>query len=268
MPLWSVFAIQAALALAAFLIAPWVARRSSRVWRSVCFISLGVLLLWPLFRFFPVPAIRLLGAPVVASIELTGLFIPATLLLAVAARHVPKPRDRRAILLLIPFAAIYFVRAGKWMLVPPLPAVPELGPSRIVDGVCMQKTGYTCVAASMVTMLRAHGMSVSETEMARLAHVEIDGGATDSRALWALERLLDGTMLKPRYESMDYAGLIAAPKPCLVQVDFGFFVSHMVPVLAADAESVVLGDPLTGRRTIAASEFEREWKRNVIMLTP
>ena len=91
-------------------------------------------------------------------------------------------------------AAVYFLKAGWWMIGPALSlggwggGVTDLGPTRMQDGICRQTTGYTCVAASMVTALRARGIDATETEMARLAHTQVNGGATDSRALWALQR--------------------------------------------------------------------------------
>ncbi|MBY0262847.1 MAG: hypothetical protein K2Q20_10910 [Phycisphaerales bacterium] len=266
--LWWVLAIQVALAGAAVLSSSWIARQPDAVWRSVVIGSLLVLLAWPLVRFFPVPAIRLLGAPVVACIELTGLFIPATLLLGVAARHVPKPADRRALLLLIGVAGLYFVIAGKWMLQPTIGSFGGSGPPKMRGTVCLQSTDYTCVAASMVTMLRARGIEATEVQMARLSRTEIRRGATDSRALWALQTLLKDTPLRPVYASGGYDDLVRAPKPCLVQIDFGFFVSHMVPVMSADADGVVIGDPLSGEKRMSRAEFEREWKGALIALEP
>lgn len=265
MPLWLAFLIQALLAAAAIAAAGPIARRARVIATAVCLGALVVLLIWPLVRFFPTAPIRLLGAPLVACLELTGLFIPAALLLAVAARLVPKPSDRRAIYCLIPMAAIYFVKAGWWMVAPEL---QDLGPTKIEGGICRQSTGYTCVAASMVTMLRARGIDATETEMARLARVEVNGGATDSRALWALERKLAGTPLAPAYHSFDLAGLIAAPKPLLVQVDWGFFVSHMVPVMAASEQAITIGDPISGSQTLPVAEFLAKWKGNAITFAP
>lgn len=263
MPLWFIFASQCILALAAFLVAPSIARKDRRVWGWVCAGAFVCMLLWPLMRVFPTVAIQLFGAQAVACIELTGLIIPAALLFSIAARQVPRAPDRRAIFMLLAVAGVYFGWAGRWMLVDTL---PNLGPTQMQGHVCKQSTEYTCVAASMVTMLRARGIEADELEMARLAHVQVGGGATDSRALWALEHKLAGTGLQPVYETLTLADLAAAPKPLLVQLDWGYFVSHMVPVMAADAASVTIGDPLTGSRTMTTAEFAESWKRQAIML--
>lgn len=265
-PLLLPFLSQILLALAAFFLAPRIARASRPVWITAAALSLACMLLWPLMRVFPVAPIDLLGAPTVACIELTGLAIPAVLFFAIAARHVPKKSDRRGILLLTAVAGVYFLRAGWWMIAP---GVPDLGPTRVSDdGICRQSTGYTCVAASMVTMLRAHNIDADETEMARLAHTQINGGATDSRTLWALQTKLKGTNFRPRYQRLSAADIITVPKPCMVQLDWGFFISHMVPVMDATAERVVIGDPLNGRRELTFAEFRSKWKGNAISLEP
>lgn len=265
------FIAQALLAAAAVALSPRIARRPRPVWGAVCVLAFVVMLLWPAMRFFPATFVSVFGAPIVACTELTGLAIPAGLLFGVAAHHVPRPSDRRAIRLLLVIAGAYFLNAGWWMVAPVVGfrAVPDLGPPRLrPDGVCMQSTDYTCVAASMVTALHARGIDATETEMARLAYTQVGGGATDSRALWALQRKLEGTGLAPRYLALDKAGLIAAEKPCLVQLDWGFFLSHMVPVMHADETTVVLGDPLEGRRELTWDRFLARWKGQAIVIEP
>jgi len=267
------FAAQFLLALVAFAVAPRIARASRVVCGGVCAVALGVLLVWPLMRVFPVVPIELLGARVVACIELTLLAAPTVLFFAIAARRVPRKSDGRAMMMLTAAAAVYFVKAGWWMLMPAGVgrAGSEIGRTRInqqADGseICRQSTDYTCVAASMVTMLRARGIGAEEAEMARLSFTQVGGGATDSRAMWPLEEKLEGTGLAVRYQRLDVQGLIAAPKPCMVQLDWGYFISHMVPVMSADVEQVVIGDPLVGRAKMTAEAFRAKWKGMAIVL--
>lgn len=263
-PLLLPFIAQLLLAAIAFIIAIPLAKTRKPVWGVIAGVTLGSLFFWPLMRFFPVQPIRLLGAPVIACIELTGLAVPAALFFGIAARHVPRESDRRAILLLLLVAAIYFVKAGWWMV---SPGVPMLSATRIdEDGLCRQSTGYTCVAASMVTMLRANGIDADEHEMAELAYTQVNGGATDSRALWALDKKLEGTPWRADYQRLDQAGIIEVNKPCMVQLDWGFFVSHMVPLLSATPERVVIGDPLSGRREMPMVDFMKSWKGSAISL--
>ncbi len=262
-----VFLLQVVIALVAFFLAARVARARRWTWISVCVGSLGAMLLWPLMRVLPVHAIRWFGAGFVACVELTALAIPAVMFFGIAGRHVPKKSDQRAILWLTAAAGLYFVKAGWWMLSSGVPAGLAAAPTKFdPHGVCLQRTDYTCVAASMVTMLRARGIEADEVEMAALAHVQVGGGATDSRALWALEHKLRGTAFRASYRRLDHAGLVDAPKPCLVQLDWGYFMSHMVPVMEANDRIVVIGDPLTGRREMTVAAFGEKWKGLAITL--
>jgi hypothetical protein len=265
MAMWMWFAIQAILAGLTFPLARWLNSRGKTCATGVIITSLAILFLWPLMRFFPVEPIRWFGAEHVAAVELTGLFIPASLLFFLAAYQARKQSEARLLRLLVLVACVYFVRAGWWMVGS---SVPDLGTTLFDKNVCMQRTGYTCVAASAVTMLRANGIDATETEMARLSKTEIGGGATDSRAVWGLEEKLAGSPWEVEYEVMDLTGLANVAKPCMVQIGWGYFLAHMVTVLDANPETVTLGDPLRGTVAMPASDFMRTWKGKVIWLSP
>ena len=92
-------------------------------------------------------------------------------------------------------AVVYLAKAGLWMVGG---RVPDLGAAKN-DGedpmVAMRTTEYTCVAASIMTMLRAHGIETTETEMARLANSQVGSSATNSPAMSGLRRKLACTGL-------------------------------------------------------------------------
>lgn len=249
--------------IAAALAGWWVGRREMRLWRPIAIAATVAMLTWPLMRLFPAHVIRWLGAQSVMFIEVTGIVIPAVLLFAIAARNIRTAGQRRAILLLIPVCCLYFVRNGVWMVRPPL---DDLGPMQIQDGICRQSTGYTCVAASLVTLLDRHGYQASETQMARLSYTEAGWGTTDSRALVALHKRLAGEPVEICYEVMDYHRLTLVPKPCVVPIRWSYFVSHMVPILAANDEAVVIADPLDGVCEKSPEEFLEVWHKRGIYL--
>jgi predicted double-glycine peptidase len=252
------FVGQMALAAGTFALGRWLGGRAGLVAAALLVASLIAMLVWPLMRLVTPRAIDLTGVATVACTEFTLLAIPAGLFFGVASRRVKRGPDRRAIAVLTLVAGVYFVKAGWWMVGP---GVRTPGPTAIdSEGICRQTTDATCVAASMVTALRMRGIEAEEEEMARLAYTERSGGTTDSRALWALQRKLAGTGLRARYERMDLAALRAATKPVLVQLHWGFFASHMVPVLEVTDEGVVIGDPMGGVYTMTLAAFEREWK--------
>lgn len=240
-----------------------LARRSPAVWRPAAIACAGLMLFWPMMRLFPARMLHVLGSNVLIFVEVTGIVIPAAMLLTIASRHVRRDREGRWLYLLLAVCGLYFLRHASWMITP---GVPDLGPTRFDGRVCLQSTGYTCVPASLVTLLSAHGIDASETEMARLSHVLVGRGTTDSHAVWALERKLAGRPIEVRYEMMDYRRLLSVPKPCIVPIDWGYFVSHMVPVLAANDDHVVLGDPLTGARVLQKEAFIDQWRGRGIFL--
>ena len=85
------FVLQVIAAIAAFALAPRIARGGKGMWVGACVGALVVLLAWPLMRVFPIACVDALGAPFLACVELA---IPAVLLFGVAAPHLPKRSDQ------------------------------------------------------------------------------------------------------------------------------------------------------------------------------
>lgn len=262
---WFWFLVQVALAIGAWFVGCRITPSSGgqrqasgpRAWQIALAASFLLVLLWPFMRLFVVEAVGLIGARAVACIEFTGVMVPAAMLFAIVSRRLPRQQDARAILILVALAGMYFTRAGWWSFGT---GVPDLGRTKIKDGICLQSTDSTCVAASIVTVCRAHGVDLTETQAARLAFVEMGRGATDSRAIMALQTALAKTGATVRYARVAAKDLAELPMPCMVQLDWGFFVSHMVPVLAAAPTEVILGDPSLGIRRLSIDDFQNEYK--------
>lgn len=230
--------------------------RRERIATAALILAAALMVAWPILRLMPDRVMNVAPVEAIVFLELTGAAIPAALFFACACQRLHRVPDRRAVRMMLVATAVFFIKGGLWMLRPPPPDVPS---SHYADGVCRQSTPYTCVAASLVTLLRADGIETSEGEMARLSYTEVGIGTTDTRAVLALRRKLAGRGFDVHYERMSFDRLRAVELPVLVPLKWGYFVSHMVPVLAIDADGVLLGDPLTGARRIACAEFEREW---------
>lgn len=241
----------------------WIGQRGVRAWKWTATVATLLMLAWPAMRLAPTHVTHWLGVRPVLFTEVTGIVVPAVFLFTLAARNIRTRAQRRAVVILVPACCLFFIRNAAWMV---RPSLEDLGPTHMREGVCLQSTEYTCVAASLVTLLASRGYSTSETEMARLSYTEPGWGTTDTRALGALRTRLAGEPLDICYEEMDYQRLMDVPKPCLVTVRWGYFVSHMVPVLFADPNSVVLGDPASGVMGRTRTEFERDWKPRGIYL--
>jgi hypothetical protein len=242
-----------------------LARARPRLARALAIAATISVLAWPLMRLYPARTLARLGTAVLMYIEVTGIVIPAVLLFSLAAYETRRARFRRLIQALLAVCVAYFLHHGWWMIARP---VPDLGTCWLRGDTCYQSTPYTCVAASLVTLLRHHGIPATETQMARLSHTQVRGGTTDTRAVHALQHKLAGSPWKVRYAVMDYARLCRAPMPCVVSVRWGYAVSHMVPVLAADHAGVTLADPLTGVRHCTRQQFLADWHKRGIYLQP
>lgn len=240
-----------------------ISRCRPAVWKTLASVATLLMLGWPAMRYFPAVFIGWLTAGVMIFIEVTGIVIPAAFLFAVASRKASQPGERRAIALLLVVCFLYFGRNGSWMI---RPAVPDLGETQISRGICRQSTDYTCVAASMVTMLGAWGIETTETQAARLSYTAVNGGTTDTRAVAAIEKLLAGVPINVCYDRMSYPRLQEIPKPCLASIKWSYFASHMVPILDADDKIVVTGDPLKGRQELPLAEFLDVWHGTCIYL--
>jgi predicted double-glycine peptidase len=258
--LW--FIGQAVVGVVAIPVGRRIARARPVIWKTVATFVSAVAALCPVMRLFSDEALHVFPARILIFIEATAIIVPAVLLFSIASLHVAA-RDRRPVYVVLVVCGLFYVRAGLWMLKPP---VPEAKMSHYMDGVCRQSTDYTCVAASLVTMLSFHGIQATEMEMARLSYTEIGEGSTDTRAVYALQRKLAGQPLEVRYERMDYDRLRQVELPCIVPTEWGYFTSHMVPVLSISDDSVAVGNPLTGRRDIDRAEFLRIWLKRGIYL--
>lgn len=204
-------------------------------------------------------------APAASCIELTALVIPATLFFSTAAMLVPKPSDRAlAPTPLNVVAAIYFVKAGWWMI---SPGVLGVAATRIDDhGICRQSTGYTCVWRPRWS--RCYGPEESRPKKPRWRLCAAHSRAGAKRHCGALARHMQARRPAVQAHVRPSRSRIAArvPKPCMVQLDWGFFVSHMVPVMSATPDGVVIGDPLSGVREVPMADFLKDWKGMAITL--
>ena len=134
------FVAQAGGVVVAVLVGLVVRRSRPRVWKGAALVSTILMLAWPMMRLWPAQATGLFSARVIVHIEVTGIVLPAALVFDIAAGHMRKAAERRALYLLLGVCALYFVQSGLWMIAAP---VPDLGRTRVQGGVCLQSTGYT-----------------------------------------------------------------------------------------------------------------------------
>jgi hypothetical protein len=269
--LYLAIAIVALASLAALLLALRVGSRVSRkTATALCVLVLALVVahvLWVsdrpwVARVLPVSSVIVLGnalPPLVAF--LAGL----------SWRLIPGNVARRGMLLAALVGVCAFRSFGP-VFVSPVPSTND----RWRRGVCLQTSPATCSAAAAATLLRAHGIDATESEMARLCLTRERG--TAAHGLYrGLKLKTAGTPWDVEVFDTDPAGLRAMAPPAAVltvRLDptpgidpryeqlWGWTpgVQHTVVFFRfTDDGKVEMGDPSVGRERWSAKDLSVLW---------
>lgn len=121
------------------------------------------------------------------------------------------------------------------------------------DGVCRQSTFSTCGPASLATILRGHGVKVTEREIARSAHSYQGGTEAWYLARYAREHGMQTCFVFR--EAFDPEVRF----PAIVGVKIGAS-GHFIAVLDCTDGKVIVADPLYGRETLSLDEFHKRYR--------
>ena len=192
-------------------------------------------------------------------------WLPCAVLFFAAASHLVTSRNRRAMQALTVMLVVFAVGVTSWRLIPN--RMHEFGRT-MAEGVCLQSSDYTCGAASLVTLLDCMDIEATEGEMAMLSGTIPGRGVSDFQAARGLQLKLDELRRPESVEvrSIDDDELGSLPTPFLAGLKFSFWFDHMACVLECDGHSIVIGDPLVGRRTMTEEAFLREWRGIAIVV--
>lgn len=115
-------------------------------------------------------------------------------------------------------------------------------------GVSLQSTPSTCGAASVATILKHYGVTVSERELARDAHSY--AGGTEA---WYLARAVRDRACDARFHfSSGFDPEVLLPAVAGVRLDSN---GHFIAILSRDGDRFQVGDPLTGREDLSRNEL-------------
>jgi hypothetical protein len=216
--------------------------------------------------FYPQLGVAIFGLDTYARIEWEYWLPFAVLLFALASHLVPR-HNRRALILLTCVVAGFTVQQKAWHVV--WPKCYDLEGIR-VDGICFQSTGFTCGAASAVTLLNTMGIESTEGEMAELTRTVPRRGVTSVGAAYGLKRKL-ARAKRPQRVTLSPCtreNLDELPTPFLVGMRFSLWFDHMVCVLKVGPDTVLIGDPLIGRKTWPRKDFEDEVRGLAVLVQP
>ena len=148
-----------------------------------------------------------------------------------------------------------------------LPITGLVKPTRVLDGVVLQTTSYSCSAATIATLSRLVNPTwqTTEQEVVRLASTSRQGTSTlaEIRALRALG-------LEPQYERhLSIADLIARGQMAVLHVKepvAGSRIAHAIALLSIDSETSTLtvANPLYGKQTKTFDDMKDYWLEDAV----
>jgi len=195
--------------------------------------------------------------------EFVAIAFICTILLTTPLSRIKQRRQRLAVFLFMILFTAYFSVTPFLMPVFAYAHLSGLETTIDNDGVCLQSNEYNCGPAAAVTVLRKIGVPAEEGQLALRAHTtRFSGTPTDS--LCAAIRSCYSVSCRTIYCRTVHE--LQGREPLIAIVKYSNMVNHYVAVLSVTDKDVVLGDPLEGIRTCTHKEFEKEWRKCVIVL--
>jgi predicted double-glycine peptidase len=163
--------------------------------------------------------------------------------------------------------AILYLSALPFALPPVLRSYElNLGTNFDSYGVCLQSNHFNCGPAAAVTALKALGISAREGEIAVLAKTNPASGTQPDILCAALQKAYEQEGLRCEYRLFDSVEELKENTPAITLIKLNPVTDHHVAILEVNDTEVVVGDPLEGKRILSPAEFERVWRRSVIVL--
>lgn len=195
--------------------------------------------------------------------EFAAIALLCTILLTTSLFRLKQRRQRLAVFLFMVLFTAYF--SVMPFLMPVFEYAHLSGLETTIDqnGVCLQSNEYNCGPAAAVTVLRKMGIPAEEGQLALRAHTTRFSG-TPMDSLCAAIRSCHAIPCRIIY--CRNVRELQSKESVIAVVKFSFMVDHYVAVLSVTDTDVVLGDPLEGIRTCTHKEFEKEWRKCVIVV--
>jgi hypothetical protein len=261
MNLWFEATGAASFAFAGVLLGYFFSRLPKPYWTFGYFIPLmlvliyGVAIHFPAISFTPPISWMMMGRKKFAILG----FIAAMVLTTPLSR-LPLKRDRVVISALM--AVIIFFMSVWPFLAPAFnrKQLAELQTQIDGNGICRQRTDYTCGPASAVTALRKLGLPAEEGQLAILSCTSSMTGTPPDILAEVLQNQYGKDGLIAHYRTFKNISELKQAGLTLAVVKFGFMVDHYVAVLDVTDSEVIVGDPLDGLDKMSYEEFQQKWR--------
>lgn len=236
-------------------------RLPKAIWILGYFIPLALILIYglaihfPALSFTPPISWMMMGRKKFAILG----FIAAMVLTTPLSR-LPLKRDRIVISALM---ALIIFFSSIWPFLAPAFNRNELAHLQTqidVNGICRQKTGYTCGPAAAVTALHKLGLAGDEGQIAMLSFTSLMTGTEPDVLAEVLRQRYGKDGLIAEYRPFTSISELKQAGLTLAVVKFGFMVDHFVTVLEVTDSEVIIGDPLNGLDRMSYQEFQQKWR--------
>lgn len=134
------------------------------------------------------------------------------------------------------------------------------------DGIVLQQSPYSCGAGALTTVLRMKGYpDITEADAVIALRIVPVLGTEPDCVPPAVENLTQGEF----YGVVKYCPLNkldAIELPYISPLKHRGLMGHYVAILEVRGNEVIIGDPLSGKKTISKSDLAKKWKNTVIEL--
>ncbi len=189
-----------------------------------------------------------------------------TLILTTPLSRLSNERDKR----LLVFLMIFMVSVSAvWPFAAPVfnrKLLASIETHLDSDGICLQSTGYTCGPASAVTALRKLGIPSEEGEIAILAHTSDAMGTPPGILVETLNTRYGKDGLNCELRHFKSVAELKSAGLTLALIKFGLMVDHYLVILEVTDTTVIVGDPLTGKKVLSYQEFAKKWRFSGVVL--
>ena len=188
----------------------------------------------------------------------------AIIFFIVAYQNIQKKRSKKAVFIFTLFLIIYFL-ANSFLFLLPLNE-DEFKIIFIQDGVCLQSTGYSCAAASMVTFLKLYNIEATEYEMTKTSYTQAGRGADDLGIYYALKKKLEGSSFKLKIRKASIEELKEINRPVIISKKYSYLIDHVIVFLNYENNQFEVADPLMGITSIQETDLEKQWREIIIYI--
>lgn len=218
-------------------------------------LTYGIAIHFPALSFTPPISWMTLGRKKFAILG----FIAAMVLTTPLSR-LPLKRDRIVVSALM--AVIIFFMSVWPFLAPAFNRnqLSQLQTQIDVNGICRQRTDYTCGPAAAVTALHKLGLAGDEGQLAILSFTSSMTGTPPDILAEVLQTKYGKDGLIVEYRTFKNISELKSAGLTLAVIKYGFMEDHYVTVLEVTDSEVIIGDPLNGLDRMSYQEFRQKWR--------